>query len=88
MGTHKKLLTDRIYLSMRKDIMACKKAPGERLTEDSLRKKFRTSNTPIREAMRRLESEGLVSSIPNRGIFVSKISPDDVREIYEIREAL
>ena len=88
MGTQKRLLTDRIYTSMRNDIIACKKAPGERLTEDSLRKKFRTSNTPIREAMRRLEAEGLVFSVPHRGIFVSRISSRDVREIYEIREVL
>jgi GntR family transcriptional regulator, trigonelline degradation regulator len=60
--------------------------PGERLIERELCELLGVSRTSLREALRELESEGLVSNVPNKGIVVSTISPSGAREIYEVRE--
>ncbi|MBI2371646.1 MAG: GntR family transcriptional regulator [Deltaproteobacteria bacterium] len=61
---------------------------GELLSEERLAKGLGISRTPVREALRRLASEGLVESIPRRGSFVSRLTMTDVKEIFQIREAL
>lgn len=58
---------------------------GEALRQDELAARFGTSKIPVREALQRLEGEGLVKSIPNRGVFVSELSVAELREICEIR---
>lgn len=58
---------------------------GEALRQDELAARFGTSKIPVREALQRLEGEGLVKSIPNRGVFVTELSADELREICEIR---
>ncbi len=62
--------------------------PGRRLLETDLAKHFNVSPTPIREAMRRLEAEGLLSSEPHRGVQVAEANIDETRELYLIRMAL
>jgi len=62
--------------------------PGEPLSEGVLSKELKISKTPIREASQQLEKEGFVENIPGRGSFVSRISIQDIREIFEIREIL
>lgn len=62
--------------------------PGERLTELRLSKEFGTSRAPVREALRLLESQGLVVSSPRRGFFVRTLTSDDLRDIYELRIGL
>jgi len=62
--------------------------PGEPLSEGLLSKELKISKTPIREASQQLEKEGFVENIPGRGSFVSRISIQDIREIFEIREIL
>jgi DNA-binding GntR family transcriptional regulator len=88
MSSNEALLIDKIYECVRDDIIAGKKTPGEKLIERVLKLEFRVSNTPIREALRRLEAEGLLFSVPRRGTFVSKLSIEEVKEIYEIRAVL
>ena len=63
-------------------------APGERLKERVLIELLRTSRTTIREALRQLEADGLVTVIPGRGPVVATVTVQDVREIYEVREVL
>jgi DNA-binding GntR family transcriptional regulator len=62
--------------------------PGERLNERLLCEQLRVSRTPLREALRRLAHDGLVTLIANRGAFVSRMSPESVRESFEIMGAL
>lgn len=61
---------------------------GTRLHENALVKDIGLSRTPIREALRRLEEDDYVRILPSRGAFVSEISMDDIREIYEVRKLL
>jgi len=62
--------------------------PGERLKESALARQMSVSRSPIREALRQLEQEGLIVSIPNQGSFVRSFDEDDVREIFTLRAAL
>jgi len=62
--------------------------PGERLMEVQLAEELGISRTPVREAIRKLEQEGYVIMMPRRGTYVSDISTNDVKEIFEIRSAL
>ena len=59
--------------------------PGEALNQAQLAEQFRVSHIPVREAIRRLEAEGLVRVIPNRGAFVAELSAEEVEELYDIR---
>jgi len=63
-------------------------SPNERLYEKSLCELIGVSRTSIREALRQLETEGLVRIIPNRGPVVAELTPQEAREIYEVREQL
>ena len=81
-------LRDVVFNTLRHAILKGELEPGERLMEISLAQKLGVSRTPIREAIRKLELEGLVSIIPNKGAFVEGVSTDDIRDIYEIRALL
>ena len=63
-------------------------APGDRLIERELCELTGVSRTSVREALRQLESEGLIETIPNRGPMVTSVSLEDAMQIYEVREAL
>jgi DNA-binding GntR family transcriptional regulator len=69
-------------------IMAGEIKPGERINEQQLAQRFSVSRGPIREAVRALEGSGLVEASPNRGVFVRRLTVDEVRELYDIRAAL
>jgi DNA-binding GntR family transcriptional regulator len=62
--------------------------PGERLKEEALAQSFDISRTPVREALRVLQMEGLVEFAPNRGATVRSYTVDDLREIYSLRALL
>jgi len=76
------------YLELRRQILSGQLQPGEPLSEYQLAKALSVSRTPVREALARLRSAGLVRSVPQRGMFVSELRPGDVVEIMEIRERL
>lgn len=63
-------------------------APGDRLIERELCELTGVSRTSVREALRQLESEGLIDTIPNRGPIVASLSLDEAQQIYEVREAM
>ena len=84
----KKSLREKIYKKIRDDITYGKLSPGERLIEADLVREFKASRSPIREALRQLESEALITFVRNKGITVSKLSIKEVYEIYSLRSIL
>ena len=76
---------DEVYSRLRSAIIAGHFAPGERFVERALTERLQVSRTPIREAIKRLEQEGLVVCYPHRGCFVRNPSYDEAREAYEMR---
>lgn len=79
---------DRAYTELRTAILDGTYAPGERLAETELADASATSRTPVREALRRLEVEGLVEVLPHRGARVTEWSREDLEEIYDLRKML
>jgi DNA-binding GntR family transcriptional regulator len=77
-----------VYETLKKRIINHSLHPGEPLNESVLSKELKISKTPVREAFQQLEKEGFIESVPGRGAFVSKISIQDIRELFEIREIL
>jgi DNA-binding GntR family transcriptional regulator len=77
-----------VYETLRKRIINNSLKPGAPINEVVLAKELKTSTTPLREALQQLEREGFVQNVPGRGSFVSAISTQDVREMFEIREIL
>src|SRR5215212_8015376 len=63
-------------------------APGARILETDLARRFSVSRQPVREAIRMLEHEGLLTSVPNRGTFVTRVSVEDSIAICDVREEL
>lgn len=63
-------------------------APGERVMEQAVADEFKVSRGPVREALRLLEKDGLVTILPRRGALVTNLSIDEVREIFDIRAML
>lgn len=81
-------LGSRVFHVIREDILSGKYRYNEELKEKSIGDELGVSRTPVREALRQLELEGLVSIIPNKGAYVVGISEEDIRDIYEIRSRL
>lgn len=81
-------LRDVIFETLRKAIISGDIKPGERLMEVSLAEQMGVSRTPVREAIRRLEAEGLVTMIPRKGTHVSELSMKDIMDVLEVRAAL
>ena len=86
-GTEKSI-RGQVFDKIRSDILNGKYKRGEELVESSIGKELGISRTPVREAIRQLELEGLVQLVPNKGAFVTGISEKDVRDIYLIRARL
>jgi DNA-binding GntR family transcriptional regulator len=84
----KTTLSDRVYETLRRDILANRLPPGTPLQEETLAKSLEVSRGPIREAIRRLASEGLASVMPRRGAVVSSLSREEFLNAYQVREAL
>ena len=83
-----KTLRELTLEQMRTAILDVHFKPGERLVERDLCLQLGVSRTVVREVLRHLESEGLVSILPGRGPIVAETSPDEAWQIYEIRETL
>ena len=81
-------LRDVVFYTLRQAILKGELKPGERLMEMQLANQLGVSRTPIREAIRTLELEGLVLMIPRRGAVVAKITEKDLRDVLEVRTSL
>lgn len=81
-------LRDVVFNTLRKAILTGQLKPGERLMEVHLADRLGVSRTPIREAIRKLELEGLVIMIPRRGAEVAQITEKSLRDVLEVRRAL
>lgn len=77
-------LNDDTYAAFKAAIRESVFAPGVQLSENELALRFGTSRTPIHEAALRLQEEGLLKILPKKGIVISALIPDDLREIYEV----
>ncbi len=78
-------LHSRVYNRIRNDILNGVYEPGESLVELKLSEELGVSRTPVREALRQLELEGLVQSVPNKGATVRGVTEQDIQDIYTIR---
>lgn len=81
-------LREVVFHSLREAILTGKLQPGERLMEIQLAEQLGVSRTPVREAIRKLELEGLAVMIPRKGAEVAKITEKQLRDVLEVRKAL
>jgi DNA-binding GntR family transcriptional regulator len=79
---------EKVYEYLKASILSGHLNPGEKLTEEHLAKTLGVSRTPIREALHKLESEGLIKIRKKRGFIVSKDSNEEVEELFELRSIL
>ena len=83
-----RLLREQIYDQLRADMISCRLAPGAEIREAELAARFAVSKSPVRDALMRLEREGLVITLPRQGYRVAPISLADVQDMFHLREAL
>ena len=84
----KEVLSNQVYESLKVMIANHRFKPGTRLNVEQLTKEFGVSRTPVWEAVRRLEQEGLLKNIPNRGVFMVEMTLPMALELYQVREVL
>lgn len=82
------MLSDKAYELLKSMIYDGRLQPGQRLVERDLSRTLAVSRIPLRESLARLESEGLVRSVPNSATYVEDFSPADVLEMYSMRRIL
>jgi DNA-binding GntR family transcriptional regulator len=83
-----RLLSVRISDEIRRAVLAGELEPGSRVRQEELATRFGASRIPVREALRQLESEGLVTLVPNSGAWIAKVDVTECIEMYRIRERL
>lgn len=86
--TESPTLADAVTSAIRTAIIEGSLKPGERLLENNIAAQMRLSRGPVREALRLLEKEGLVTRVPRKGSCVTALTRDDVEELYSFRSAL
>ncbi len=86
--TDKYSLRGRVFNRLREDILSGKYEEHEELKEVAIGEELGVSRTPVREAFRQLELEGLIQIVPNKGAYVTGITVKDVKDIYMIRSSL
>lgn len=86
--TNQRTKMDMIVEALREAVLTGEFNSGERLLQDELAERFNTSSTPIREALRQLQAEGILEHSPYRGVQVAEVKMEDVREIYMVRAVM
>lgn len=79
-------ISSNLYSQLQKDIVTGVLSPGQKLTEQDVCKQYKVSRTPVREALRQLEMDGLVENILNRGCFVIGLTDQDFADMFELRK--
>ena len=74
-----------LYSDLQRDILSGELESGSKLTEQVICKRYNVSRTPVREALRQLESDGLIENIPNRGAFVTGLTKRDISDLFDLR---
>jgi DNA-binding GntR family transcriptional regulator len=80
--------TEKIYARLKQQILDNRYPPGAQILESEIAAELKASRTPVREAFVRLQQDGLLEIVPRHGVRISALSPDDMREIYEILMSL
>ena len=84
----RKYLRDIIFEKLQQAIFSGKFKSGERITEKEITEELKVSRTPVREALYRLASTGLIKIIPHRGFVISRWSSKEIKDVIELRIAL
>ena len=79
-------LTDRVYNALKKMILNGELEPGQKIVQEKLSEELGVSRSPLLKALQRLENEFLVESIPRRGMYVKKMKPGEILDIFYVRE--
>ncbi|GAA1289024.1 GntR family transcriptional regulator [Pseudonocardia aurantiaca] len=87
-GLGAKSLVELTVRRLRSEILSGALAPGERIVEEQLTRRFGTSRAPLREALRLLGQQGLVEHLPRRGVRVAELSERDIEELFSLRGVL
>lgn len=88
LGIPRQSLTTAVAEKIREQIMRGEISEGAQLRQDAIAAQLQVSRIPVREALRQLEAEGLVSIVPNRGAIVPVLSPEDIEELFAMRALL
>lgn len=78
-------VTQRLVAALRSRILANDLEPGSRIVVDDIRNRYKVSHIPVREALRTLEGEGLIRSVPNHGAHVAELSASEIDGLYDLR---
>ena len=81
-------LSDRIYLQVKKMIFDQELKPGQKILQEKLSAELGVSRTPLLKALQQLENEMLVESIPRRGLYVKALQPQEIIDVFQIREVI
>jgi len=84
----KRLLREHVYVSIKSAIIGGEFEPGRRLIEEKLAEDMKTSRTPVREAIQKLEKEGLIYRLPRGGFAVKGVTEEEVEEVFGLRGIL
>ena len=74
-----------LYTELQRDILSGAIPDGSKLTEQAVCKRYGVSRTPVREAFRQLEADGLIDNIPNKGAFVTGLTKRDISDLFDLR---
>lgn len=83
-----KSLSNEVYVKIKDDILRNILMPGDKLIEANIAKSLKVSRTPVREALQRLQKDGLAQGYPRKSYIVSKISMKETRDLYTVRKSL
>ncbi|RWQ63341.1 GntR family transcriptional regulator [Mesorhizobium sp.] len=79
---------DRVYAAIKEFAIDYRFRPGEKINEVELATELGVSRTPVRAALNRLQRDGFVASVPNKGFYARELTPEAVRDLYELRAAI